>query len=157
MGGWGRVGGQGGGQDWAQLGSQSRPLSSERGRALWQTTEHVASPWPLNRKPFPYLPPPWLTDGPGPWVTADHWGSFMRAVNRIRKDQAGVRSETGDLWPPLCGAVVCGICVGCAGAFMRLRLADRWQIRLIQQLAGRGICVKTDHTDERKLCIQRNK
>lgn len=39
--------------------------------ALWQMTEHVASRWPLTRKPFPHHALLCLTDGPKPeWPLA---------------------------------------------------------------------------------------
>lgn len=72
--------------------------------AMWQTTEHVAFRWPLTRKNLSPISSPWLTCcdkrmARNP-VTTDHWDSFVRAVNRITRGHAGVRAETGELWPP---------------------------------------------------------
>lgn len=118
--------------------SQSHPLSSERAQPMWQTTEHVASPRPLTRKPFPLSAP--AVDNGWPENLSDHrplglfcasgqitsgkvtWGSHHKQVNF---DSA--------LWylGKLC------------------RSADKIETRgqITDRTWAMGIFMKTDHTD----------
>lgn len=129
--------------DWAGL---SKPST-----VIWEGSSHVtddrACGISLTPDPetFPLSAPAVANGWPRTSVTTGHWGSFVWAVNHIRKGHAGVRSETGELWPSGEGLQLWYLGRVCKR--IDNRLVERWQIRVIQQSS---ICMRTDHTDKRR-------
>lgn len=140
--------------DWAWLSKPSTVIQD--GQAMWQTTEHVAFRWPLTRKPFPYQPLLWLTDGPEPeWPPATgallcEWSITSEKV-RQGWDQKQVNfdpSATGRrLW------YLGRVCRSIDKFETRRRMTDKIDTTVI-----RSVCMKTDHTNTRNamVLLQRN-
>lgn len=108
-------------------------------QTMWQTTEHVASPWPLTRKPFPYLPLLGQTDGPEtrwPQTTGALLCEWSITSEKVMQG-SDQRQATFDLPVRAWG---CGIWKGCVRPLIRLSL-ERWQIRAIQMLVKYEDCM----------------
>lgn len=123
---------------------------------MWQTTEHVASPWPLTRKPFPYLPLLGQTDGPEtqwPQTTGALLCEWSITSEKVMQG-SDQRQVTLDLPVQAWG---CGIWKGCVRPLIRLSLMERWQIRAIQMLVKYEDCtdlltlICTSYLFERKM------